>query len=66
VIGLHIKEYLKSKGISQTYVAKKIGIATNIFNAMLNGNRSISAAEYFAICEALEVPLETFKPKKTA
>lgn len=58
--GKRIKEYLNSKGISQTFVANKTGIPISTLNAALNGNRKILAEEYFLICQALEVPLDTF------
>lgn len=65
--GKKIKEYLNNKGISQTFVANKIGMPINILNAALNGNRKILAEEYFLICQALEVPLDTFvNDKETA
>jgi len=58
--GRNIKNYLISKGISQTYVANKTGIPISTLNAILNGNRKLLAEEYFVICQALDVPLETF------
>jgi len=61
--GNKIKEYLISKGISQTFVANKTGIPISKLNAALNGNRKILAEEYFAICQVLNVPLDTFIEK---
>lgn len=58
--GIKIKKYLKSKGISQTFVSNKTGIPISTLNAILNGNRKLLAEEYFVICQALDVPLETF------
>jgi transcriptional regulator with XRE-family HTH domain len=58
--GKKIKEYLSNKGISQTFVANKTGIPISTLNAALNGNRKILAEEYFLICQALEIPLDTF------
>ena len=66
MLGIEIKKYLDAKGITQTFVAKKTGIAINTLNAMLNGNRGISAIEYFSICDALEISLDTFSKKETA
>lgn len=64
--GKKIKEYLSNKGISQTFVANKTGIPISTLNAALNGNRKILAEEYFLICQALEVPLDTFVEEETA
>lgn len=64
--GKKIKEYLKENGISQTFVATKTGMSISILNAALNGNRKILAEEYFLICQALDVPLDTFVDNRTA
>lgn len=61
--GHKIKEYIKSKGISQTFVSNKTGIPISTLNAVLNGNRKLMAEEYFVICQALDVPLDTFMEK---
>lgn len=58
--GKKIKRYLKSKGISQTFVANKAGISISTLNATLNGNRKLLAEEYFVICKVLDVPLDAF------
>lgn len=58
--GNKIKEYLISKGVSQTFVANKTGIPISTLNAALNGNRKMLAEEYFSICQVLGVPLDTF------
>ena len=58
--GKKIKDYLNNKGISQTFVSNKTGIPISTLNAALNGNRKILAEEYFLICQALEIPLDTF------
>ncbi len=56
-----IKQYLEDHGIKQSFLQKKLGISITSCNAMLNGKRGISAEEYFKICDALKVGLETFK-----
>lgn len=61
--GRKIKEYLISKGTSQTFIANKTGIPISTLNAILNGNRKLLAEEYFVICQALGVPLDTFIKK---
>ena len=35
----------------------------NTLSLLLNGKRKMSIEEYFAICEALELPVDTFEPK---
>lgn len=55
-----IKAYLTEHGIKQGFLAEKLGVADSIISAMLNGNRNIDCIEYFEICRALDVPLETF------
>lgn len=64
--GKKIKDYLNNKGISQTFVSNKTGIPISTLNAALNGNRKILAEEYFLICQALEIPLDTFVKEETA
>lgn len=64
--GRNIKNYLISKGISQTYVANKTGIPISTLNSALNGNRKLLAEEYFVICQALDVPLGTFIKDQSA
>ena len=65
MIGKSIKQYLSSKGITQTFISEKSGISITTLNAILNGNRGLLAEEYFTICEVLEVPLDTFAKKST-
>lgn len=60
-VGTRIKQYMLNKGITQTFVSTKTKIPTNILNPILNGKRNLLAEEYFLICEALGVPLQTFK-----
>lgn len=64
--GYKIKNYLKNKGISQTFVSSKTGIPISKLNASLNGNRKLLAEEYFIICQVLNVPLDTFMVDKSA
>lgn len=34
----------------------------NTLSYLLNGKRKMSVEEYFAICDALAVPVDTFEP----
>lgn len=66
MLGNRIKEYLDSKGIRYSYLSEKTGIPANILSPMLNGKREIKALEYFSICFALDIPLETFAEDQAA
>ena len=59
-VGLGIKQYMVNNGISQVFVSSKTKMSAPILNAILNSKRNCLAEEYFAICEALSVPLSTF------
>lgn len=60
MLGKRIKAYLDEKGIKYTYLSEKTGLSMNILSPLLNGKREVKATEYFLICTALCVPLETF------
>lgn len=64
MLGLNIKKYLDDNGIKYSYVSEKTGIPMNILSPMLNGKREIKATEYFVICTALKIPLESFAEKE--
>lgn len=59
----NINSYLKSKGITQSFLAKHTGMTTNALNLSLNGNRKLVADEYIKICNALKVPYDFFITK---
>lgn len=59
-IGSNILEYLKEKGISQTFLARQTGIPMGKLNPALHGKRRLTAEEYEVICNALEVPPQRF------
>lgn len=61
--GPRIKKYLNEKGITQAFLSRKTGISEDVISRILNGNRNMSAEEYFLICEALNVPLNVFYKK---
>lgn len=61
MLGRLIRSYLDDNGISQAFVCDKAGFSPSIFNAMLQERRKIVAQEYFKICDALGVSLDTFK-----
>ncbi len=59
-MGAKIKLNIQEEGLKFKAIADRVGIPLNIFSAMLNGKRKITADEYVAICRALNVPLEKF------
>lgn len=63
MIGLKVKKYLDEKGIKYSFLSEKIGMPMNLFSPLLNGKRKMSVEEYFTICEALGVSVDTFSPE---
>ena len=63
-IGIKIGEYLKSNGISQSFLSSKIGMNTSKLNLSLNGKRRLSLDEYESICWALGLGVEAFLEPK--
>lgn len=67
-VGMKIKDYLESHGISQSFLSDKSGIPPSKLNLALNGKRRIPLPEYQSICWALGVGVDAFMepcpPKK--
>lgn len=59
-VGIKIKGYLESKGISQAFLSSKSGIPPAKLNLALNCKRKLSLAEYESICWALGVGVDEF------
>lgn len=55
-----IKEIRKSKGVSQTFVAKKLNISVSGYSMKESGKRPITTSELEEIANALEVPATIF------
>ena len=55
-----IKEYVDDHGIMQIAIANAIGMSKVAMSETLNGNRRMTAEEYVAICDFLEVPYSKF------
>lgn len=51
--GRRLKLYLKEKGISQTSVAKRIGMEMKAFNAVLNGHAHLKADTLEQVCKVI-------------
>jgi transcriptional regulator with XRE-family HTH domain len=60
MVGGRIKQYLAENGIKQSFLAEKTGMSNATISDICNGNRKIDCVEYYKICKALNVPLETF------
>lgn len=50
-----LKTYLKSHGITQAFVAKKMGISPQTFNAYVNGQYKFDADFAFSVAKALDI-----------
>lgn len=59
-VNVRIKNYLETNGISQTFVANKIGMSIRSFNALVNGHTKCTAEVLIAITSALNLPAEFF------
>lgn len=59
-IASSIREYLNAHGIRQTFVAERCGWSRQKINAIMCSKQRITADEYAAICDALEVPYDYF------
>lgn len=61
MLGLKIQQYLKENGIKQSFLVEKTGLSASIVSDICTGTRQkVDAIEYFKICKALGVPLDTF------
>ena len=48
---------MREKSITQTYLAKKVGISETSMNFSLNNKRDFKQEEILSVCEQLEIPL---------
>lgn len=59
--GKRIGKYLQEKGIKQAFLVNSTGMTASAISDICTGSRkSIDVVEYWKICKALAVPLETF------
>ena len=59
-VGGAIRDYLTDKGIKQSFIVEKTGINHPALSLILQDRRKLDITEYYKICKALEVPLDTF------
>lgn len=58
-----IRDYRKSKGVSQMHLAKVTGLDNVIISSIENGNRNLRANEFLLLCKGLEVDPKIFMDK---
>lgn len=61
LIAANIRKYLEEKGITQEWLAQKIGMSKQAMSATLKGTRRLTADEYVDICVALDLSMDYFK-----
>ena len=59
-----LKDYLKGHGISQAFVARKMGITRQAFNAYVNGNCKFTADFAISAADALGISPDIFFKEK--
>ncbi len=59
-----IRDIRKSKGITQTHIAKETGLTVSSYNMKENGKRPISTTELEMIAVALKEPVKNFFEEK--
>ena len=59
-VGERIKEYIQERGIKQRFLSEKAGVDDSKMSKILNGTLDIGLVEYYRLCQALDVPMETF------
>lgn len=60
MITQNIYDYIKQKGIKQTFICEKTGLTKQCLNSVLNGRRKLDVEEYSRICQSLDVPYSFF------
>ncbi len=55
-----MRRYMDQIGVKQGWVANKAGMTQNAMNLVMNKKRTLKADEYLAICEVLNMPLDSF------
>ncbi len=58
-----LRDYRKSKGVTQTHISKVTGISNKMLSETENGLVRLRAEEFLKICQALEVKPNFFMDK---
>lgn len=56
----NVRTYINKNGLNQSSIAKKAGISSKTFDAILNGKQTLYPEDLRAICYALNVRPEKF------
>ena len=59
-VGERVKVYALEHGVMFKFLAEKSGTTSSKMSLFLNGKRDIGIIEYYNICKALDVPMDTF------
>lgn len=57
-----LKKYLIERGIKQSWVAKQLGIQTEVFNRIVNGHNIPTLGFAYRIAKVLQTNVETLWP----
>ena len=55
-----LRKYIEDKGLKQNIIAEKMGMSKSVFNAILNGNRTLYAEDLKAFCEVVNESADKF------
>lgn len=55
-----LKKYIEDNGLKQNVIAEKMNMNKSIFNAILNGNRTLYAEDLKSFCETVEESSDKF------
>ena len=59
-LGSKIKNYLKERGITQTWLAYQTGLGVKKINDIVNSSVKLAASDLALICKALNVSADLF------
>lgn len=59
-VGKRIQQYIKDKGIKQTFLAERVGFTDAKLSGIVNGQRGIDCIDYARLCKALGVDYGEF------
>lgn len=59
LIATNIKRIITEKGLKQCAIAARVGMSTSMFNALINGRKTIKAEHIPILADALGVEINT-------
>lgn len=63
-VNLRVRQIRQSKGITQTFVAKQLGVTVQTFNSYEKGRTQLKVDTLKRIAEILDEPIENFFEQK--